>query len=81
MGRGGEGALRAPERTGGQDRGAGLQLQHLGGRQLCPGVELRAAWEARLRVPTGELGAPSRVGGLPAFGGLDKERQDQGTLL
>lgn len=44
-------------------------------------MELCAAWEACLRVPTGELGVPARVGGLLAFGGLDKEMQDQGTHL
>ena len=62
-GRGGEGAHRAPERAGGQDRRADVQLQHIGGRQLRPGVELRAAWEARLLVPTRELRAPARNGG------------------
>lgn len=78
-GRGGEGAHRAPERAGGQDSRADVQLQHVGGRQLRPGVELRAAWEARLLVPTCELRAPCGMGGPPAFGGLGQERQEQGT--
>lgn len=78
-GRGGEGAHRAPERAGGQDRRADVQLQHVGGRQLRPGVELRAAWEARLLVPTRELRAPARNGGaLLPLAGLVKRGRNRG---
>lgn len=53
--RGGEGPGRTPEHPRGQDRRADLQLQHVGGRQLRPGVELCAGWEAHLGVPSREL--------------------------
>ena len=65
--RGGEGARRAPEHPRGQDRRADLQLQHVGGRQLRPGVELCAAGEAPLCVPSRELRAIAlERGGPPA---------------
>lgn len=74
---GGKGARGAPEHPRGQERRADLQLQHVRGRQLRPGVELCAAWEARLGGPSRELRA---VAGSGAGGGWNRgPSQDEGA--